>query len=100
MASPPTDNEPRSDPRRPVMRRALILLSPTEQIDCVVRNISRTGAMVSVDKPVQLPPRFVLDMSGNIVVKRLCDLVWQDGMSAGVTFSKLRGFQAIQFNLD
>ncbi len=82
------------------MRRARVMLAPTNETGCVIRNISRTGAMIALEVPADLPSRFVLDMSGNIAVRRICELVWQDGLVAGVKFPTLRGFQSIQFNLD
>jgi hypothetical protein len=82
------------------MRGATVMLAPANEVDCVIRNISRTGAMIALEGTRDLPSFFMLDMSGNIVVQRSCELVWQDGRVAGVKFSALRGFQSIQFNLD
>jgi hypothetical protein len=76
------------------------MLSPTQEIECTIRNLSRNGAMISLDEPFDLPKRFVLDLSGNILVRRLCDLVWQDKLLIGVHFAVLRGVQSVQFNLD
>jgi PilZ domain len=81
-------------------RRATILLSPTREVECTIRNLSRNGAMIELDEPLNLPKRFVLDLSGNIVVRRLCDLVWQEGTTIGVNFAVLRGVQAVQLNLN
>jgi hypothetical protein len=90
----------RAYPRRPMARRAAIMLSPTRELECTIRNLSRNGAMIELDQAVDLPKRFVLDLSGNIVVRRLCDLIWQEGTTIGVTFAVLRGTQVTQFNLD
>jgi hypothetical protein len=76
------------------------MLTPKDEIPCVVRNISQTGAMLSLEDPSTLPPRFILDLSGNIAVRRVCELVWQNGLLAGVMFSELGGFHSVQFNLD
>jgi hypothetical protein len=95
----PTYQELRAYPRRSVMRRAAILLSPTQEVECIICNVSRNGAMIQLDQTFALPKRFVLDLSGNIVVRRLCDLIWQDELHAGVNFAKLRGIEAVQFNL-
>jgi PilZ domain len=92
--------EQRAYPRRPMARRAAIFLSPKRQVECTIRNLSRSGAMIQLDAPVDLPKRFVLDLSGNIVVRRVCNLVWQEGATIGVTFAVLRGTQATQLNLD
>ena len=96
----PAPSERRSHPRRALMRRATVKLTPTDEIGCVIRNISRTGAMLSLEDPPALPPRFVLDMSGNIVVRRVCELVWQNGLLAGVMFPEPRDTPSDQFNLD
>jgi hypothetical protein len=90
----------RAYPRRQMARRATIMLSPTREMECTIRNLSRNGAMIELDKPVDLPKRFVLDLSGNIVVRRVCDLIWQEGAAVGVTFPVLRGVQVTQVNLD
>ncbi|BCJ90758.1 hypothetical protein IZ6_14930 [Terrihabitans soli] len=90
----------RAYPRRAMARRAAILLSQTQEVECTIRNLSRNGAMIELDTAIELPKRFVLDLSGNIVVRRLCDLVWQDGTTLGVHFAVLRGVKSVQFNLD
>lgn len=92
--------ELRAYPRRAMARRAAILLSSTREVECTIRNLSRNGAMIEIDEAVQLPKRFVLDLSGNIVVRRLCNLIWQEGTTIGVNFAVLRGTQVTQFNLD
>jgi hypothetical protein len=100
MSAEPIGAEQRIYTRRALHRRAAILLSRTQEIECTISNLSRNGAMISLDEPFDLPKRFVLDLSGNIVVRRLCDLVWQDKLLIGVHFAVLRGVPAIQFNLD
>src|SRR5216683_242867 len=44
-------------------------------IDCVVRNISDTGAQLEVVSPVGIPGEFNLMISGNIA-KRPCRVAW------------------------
>jgi hypothetical protein len=81
------------------MGQASIFLTPAEQIPCVLVDISRNGARLLLNEPRDLPKSFVLDMSGNIVVRRLCSLVWQEGLAAGVTFPELDKAQSQQFGL-
>ena len=81
------------------MRRAVVFISPVQRMECTIHNISRAGAMLEFEQEVQLPKRFLLDMSGNIAVKRVCELVWQDGLHAGVKFPLLKKFESIQFGL-
>jgi PilZ domain len=55
-------------------------------IDCVVRNISETGAALEVATPVGIPAEFNLMISGNIA-KRPCRVVWVKDKRIGVAFS-------------
>ncbi|WP_300176311.1 PilZ domain-containing protein [Bradyrhizobium sp.] len=54
-------------------------------IDCVVRNISETGAALEVASPVGIPAEFNLVMPGNIA-KRSCRVVWVKDKRIGVAF--------------
>jgi hypothetical protein len=92
-------SERRRHPRGPVMREISIVLSPTEEIPCMLVDLSRSGAKLLLKQERQLPKRFVLDMSGNIPIRRICELVWQEGASVGVAFPLLDSAQAAQFGL-
>lgn len=92
-------SERRVYPRRPIIRPATIKLEQGREITCMLRNISKAGALISLENDFELPPHFILDMSGNIVVQRPCELVWQSERMAGLKFPVLKGFQAVQFNL-
>jgi hypothetical protein len=54
-------------------------------IDCVVRNLSETGAALEVASPTGIPAEFDLSISGNIA-KRLCRVVWVRDKRIGVAF--------------
>jgi hypothetical protein len=54
-------------------------------IDCVVRNISDTGAQLEVVSPVGIPGEFNLLISGNIA-KRPCRVAWVKDKRIGVAF--------------
>jgi PilZ domain len=56
-------------------------------IDCVVRNISETGAALEVASPMGIPAEFNLLISGNIA-KRPCRVVWVKDKRIGVTFKR------------
>ncbi len=56
--------------------------------DCIVYDISQTGARLTIAGDKQLPPHFQLDMTRNASVVRHCSLVWQDRFAAGVRFTK------------
>ena len=55
-------------------------------IDCVVRNLSETGAALSVASPVGIPSKFNLIVSSDQVNHR-CSVVWRKENRIGVTFA-------------
>ena len=56
-------------------------------IDCVVRNISETGAALDVASPVGIPEHFILAIlpDGS---RRQCRIAWRKERRIGVAFSK------------
>lgn len=74
----------RAAPRQRILKAGSIEFSGGA-IDCVVRNISETGAALEVASPVGIPPEFNLVMSGNIA-KRSCRVVWVRDKRIGVAF--------------
>jgi len=54
-------------------------------IDCVVRNISDTGAALDVASPLGIPAEFNLLLSGTRAHQR-CRVVWRQEKRIGVTF--------------
>jgi len=87
---PPTSEEVRSlennrvAPRQRTLKAGTIEFSGST-LDCVVRNISDTGAAIEVATPVGIPAEFNLMISGNIA-KRPCRVVWVKDKRIGVTF--------------
>jgi hypothetical protein len=55
-------------------------------IDCVIRNISETGAALEVASPLGIPTEFNLLISGN--AKRPCRVVWVKDKRIGVAFKR------------
>lgn len=53
---------------------------------CVVLDVSRSGARLNFGDGLTLPRKFVLDLTNDGRVVRSCELVHQDGLSAGVRF--------------
>jgi hypothetical protein len=86
----PTSEEVRSlennrvAPRQRTLKAGTIEFSGST-LDCVVRNISDTGAALEVASPVGIPAEFNLMISGNIA-KRPCRVVWVKDKRIGVTF--------------
>jgi len=57
---------------------------PEPPLDCMVSDISQTGARILIDASVNLPPEFTLLLSQN--VKRQCKIVWRSEKQVGVRF--------------
>ena len=77
--------EQRRAARRRVQCRAS--LAKSEQAprqDCIVYDISHTGARILIDPAIELPSEFLLVLSRNVT--RRCRLVWRKERHAGVRF--------------
>jgi hypothetical protein len=74
----------RGAPRQRVFKTGSIEFG-SSTIDCVVRNVSATGAALEVASPVGIPGEFNLLISGNIA-KRPCRVVWVKDKRIGVAF--------------
>ena len=53
---------------------------------CVVDDLSATGAKITVDDSGLLPARLRLAMSRDARTGRICAVIWRRGKSAGVKF--------------
>jgi hypothetical protein len=71
-------------PRHRTLKAGTIEFSGST-IDCVVRNISETGAALEVASPMGIPAEFNLVISSNIA-KRTCRVVWVEDKRIGVAF--------------
>ncbi len=53
---------------------------------CVVRDLSSTGAKVTVDDPNALPGKLRLAFSRDARTGRNCEVVWHRGKTVGIKF--------------
>jgi hypothetical protein len=53
---------------------------------CVVQDISTTGAKITIDDPNVLPARLRLAFARDARTGRNCEVVWRHGKSVGVKF--------------
>jgi PilZ domain-containing protein len=74
----------RAAPRQRVLKSGVIEFNGGT-IDCVVRNLSQTGAALEVASPVGIPPEFNLLMSGDRAHQH-CKVVWRKDKRIGVRF--------------
>jgi hypothetical protein len=82
-----TGAELRKKPRQPFHYRASILTpsDPTPR-SCSIADISETGAKVSVEIEHELPDQFILFLTPNGATRRLCQVIWRNGLTVGVRF--------------
>ena len=76
--------EKRTNPRRPVLMYGAIAFADTK-IDCLVCNISISGAALDVSKRHDIPERF--DLFFKVDGTRIpCHVVWRQDEHIGVVF--------------
>jgi hypothetical protein len=74
----------RAAPRRRILKAGQILFGPSA-IDCVVRNISATGACIVVNSPLWYPDSFILAVTSDSASRR-CHIVWRRDGQVGLAF--------------
>lgn len=75
--------EKRASERRLLLRAGTIEFNG-DVIDCTVRNLSSTGAMLDVANPVGIPDHFTLILPDGHYTS--CKVVWRKQTRIGVTF--------------
>ena len=79
-------NERRTAPRKRVLKSALIQLSErAPKLECTVKNISDTGALVQVSTTVGIPASFDIIIDG---VRSHCHSMWRTDTKIGVVFER------------
>jgi PilZ domain len=75
----------RRTPRRRTLKGGIILFDPAGAIDCVIRNMSESGAALEVESYAGIPDSFRL-LSKLERIKRECRVSWRSGKKIGVRF--------------
>jgi hypothetical protein len=57
-------------------------------LDCLIKDVSETGARVATNAPDQLPEEFILRLTKDGRARRLCRVMWRTETEAGVRFVK------------
>jgi hypothetical protein len=65
-----------------------IVIAPDLRANCVIRDLSRTGAKIGVSRRIRLPPEFKVVLLKTKTV-RTVSLKWQKGDFAGVEFCRM-----------
>ena len=76
----------RRSQRLRTLKGGSILFGTGAAIDCVIRNISETGAALEIATPVGIPDNFTLLIKPGRI-KRSCRVVWRSADRIGVQFT-------------
>ena len=77
--------EKRAAPRHRVLKHGTLAFVGGGGIDCMVRNVSSSGARLDIAIPVGLPPTFTLVIQTDHFMRR-CRPVWSNDNRFGVAF--------------
>ncbi len=84
--------EQRTGQRQRTLKAGKIMFGGWASIDCVVRNISDSGANLEVESSVGIPDRLELIISKDDLiiskdsVRRSCRVIWRQAQRIGVMF--------------
>ncbi len=87
MSRPAGDqmNEHRRRPRLRTFKGGSIIFGVAAAIDCLIRNMSETGAALEIEAPIGIPDEFTLLIKPEFL-KRRCKVVWRSAKRIGVQF--------------
>jgi PilZ domain len=77
--------EKRAAPRHRVLKHGTLAFGGGGGIDCMVRNISSSGARLDIASPIGLPSSFMLVIQTDRFM-RCCRPVWSNDNHIGVAF--------------
>lgn len=77
--------DPRRAPRHRTFKGGSIIFGLAPAIDCVIRNMSETGAALEVESPVGIPNEFTLIVKPEFF-KKNCRVAWRSAKRLGVMF--------------
>ena len=77
--------ERRGAPRLRTLKGGSIVFGTAAAIDCVIRNMSETGAALEVDSPIGIPDDFALLIKPETIMRN-CHVIWRTAKRIGVRF--------------
>ena len=77
--------ERRTSPRLRTFKGGSIIFGLVSGINCVIRNMSQTGACLEVENPLRIPDDFALLIKPEII-RRNCHVAWRSARRIGVRF--------------
>jgi len=79
------NRERRSNARSRMQKGVKLILGKSSVMDCVVRNVTNSGARLHLPNTIDLPEVFELTFDGGYSFRR-CRIVWRSVTEAGVQF--------------
>ncbi|WP_018263290.1 PilZ domain-containing protein [Methylobacterium sp. WSM2598] len=80
------NRDPGAGRRHRVLQQGRIVLGSDQLVPCTVRDLSRSGAKIRIDRAVALPERFALYIAGHDLRSVTVVLRWRRGDFAGLAF--------------
>ena len=77
--------EQRKATRQRVLKQGTLAFGSGGGVDCMVRNISSSGARIEIASPMRLPPSFTLVIKTDHFLRR-CHPIWSKDTKVGVEF--------------
>jgi len=77
--------ERRKVARSRVLKGAKVIIGSASTIDCVVRNVTNSGARIAIANTIELPESLGLTFDGGFTV-RPCRVAWRSVTETGVQF--------------
>jgi hypothetical protein len=78
-------DDKRDVPRQRTFKGGSVSLA-SGSIDCIIRNLSGTGALIEFSGPIAMPDTFVLIVKPELL-KRSCIVAWRSANRVGVRFT-------------
>ena len=79
-------DDQRRSPRLRTLKGRSIMFGSACAINCIIRNMSETGASLEVESPIGIPDEFTLLIRPEII-QRKCQVAWRTQRRIGVRFS-------------
>lgn len=81
------DESKRRSPRKRALKPAKLIFGAKDAVtvDCIIRNVSETGARLQVPLTVMIPNAFKFAHAGSV---RAATVVWRKGDTMGIRFDK------------
>src|SRR5579864_5524851 len=82
------EREKRGARRQPLRYSAWLALAAGQRHDCMISNVSQSGARIDVRDPSAIPDHFVLMLTSNGSARRFCRVMWREPNQIGVQFMR------------